>query len=58
MDPAAGWGGGEKHEIYPEEAIFFITYFYRAGGHGTPPPGSTTEEAPYVYLQLIFKILL
>ena len=35
----------KKHEIYVE-AIFFMTYFYRAGGgHGPlgPAPGSATD---------------
>ena len=39
----SGWvrGGGKKHEIYV--AIFFMTYFYKAGGWPLrPPPVSAT----------------
>ena len=38
-DPAAGYGGGEKHEIYAAAfgGHLFMTYFYRARGGPWPP---------------------
>ena len=41
-DPAAGYaGGGEKYEIYA--AIFFVTYFHRAGEGGVIAPSAPLD---------------
>ena len=40
-DPAARWGGGPRNikSMQPNSvAIFFMTYFYRAGEGGAWPP--------------------
>ena len=47
-DPAAGWGGGPRNmkSMRPNlAAIFYMTYFYRAGGGHGPlaSPGSATR---------------
>ena len=40
------------------EAIFFMTYFYRAGEGDSPPPQSATVNTLELYLQLAKATLL